>query len=88
MTTSLAPGRHPIPEGWVALRDPASQKLLAVYDPQRGIIELLCSYWDKEQRERKKYRVKIDLTEYPRPASGAASAPVVVLTPPLPAILP
>ncbi len=47
--------------GWREARDPATKRLLFRYDPDRDLIESVCSYWDKTIRKRVYYKIVTDL---------------------------
>lgn len=59
----MAGTQRPIPPGWVRIEDPASGRLLAIYDPVRCLIELECVYWDKDRHSRVRYKVIYDLSQ-------------------------
>jgi hypothetical protein len=46
---------------WERVTDPASGRLLFRIDRERGLLEAMNIYWDKEKNQRVRYAVVIDL---------------------------
>jgi hypothetical protein len=58
---------------WLEVREPGTNRLLFKFDPNRLLIESICSFWDGDTKQRKRFRVVTDLTQFlttpPEPAS-------------------
>jgi hypothetical protein len=61
---------------WLDVREPGTNRLLFKFDPKRLLVQSICSYWDAETKQRKRFPVVTDLTQFlqhppilPEPAS-------------------
>lgn len=49
---------------WLEVREPGTNRLLFKFDPKRLLVQSICSYWDAETKQRKRFPVITDLSQF------------------------
>lgn len=60
---------------WMEIREPHTNRLLFKFDPERLLIQSICNFWDGEKRQRVRFPVITDLTQYRHPSLPVDPAP-------------